>query len=123
MRRNPLPVSCFKGGFQEGGTPKPLPETGNWEPETGLRIFPVEPAKRLGRADFAAGQGHGLKCPFVAEFRLDVRLLDGPASIARKLLRARVLLSHGSSLPFIRQAENVRGCLRCFPNQTNTDPD
>jgi hypothetical protein len=64
------------------------------KPETGLRRFAVEPAKSLRTAHFAAGQGHGLEGPFVAELRLEIRLLNGPAPVVPKLLLAGVLLGH-----------------------------
>jgi hypothetical protein len=73
-----------------------------------LRRFTIDPAKRLRAAHLAAGQGHSLKGPFIAEFRLEVWLLDGPASVFPKLVLVDVFLGHKLVKPFIRQTGDVR---------------
>src|SRR5258708_36951332 len=96
-------------------------ETRRWSQS--LRSLAVEAAECLSGAHLAAGQGHGLKGPFIPEFRLEIRLLGGPARVARKLLRARVLLSH-KLVVALHQAN--RGCSSSATfskNQTTTNSD
>jgi hypothetical protein len=64
------------------------------KPEAELRIFPIEPAQTLSGTHFAAGKGHGLKSPLIAEFGLQIRLFSRLLGIVGKLPPACILISH-----------------------------
>jgi len=61
-----------------------------------LRILAIEAAECLTGADLAARESHGLKAPFITEFRLRIRFPDRRRAIACivSFLFADVLLNH-----------------------------
>ena len=74
-----------------------------------LRGVPVKMALKLGGADFAAGERHGLKNPLVPESRILILLLPDTAALARIFLAGvPVLFSHKQRMiePALRVRES-----------------